>query len=716
MSAQKQISWFLFFLMLGLICGFSLEASAAEKDPNNEDYFAMSLEELMNTEISGSGSLTKTTRRKVPATMTTITKEDIQRTGARSLDELLLITVPGLQKQFHRYEYEHIGIRGIMSDREDKYLLLVNGRLMNERFFYGAMAERDLPMLKDIHHIDVIRGPGSSIYGPGAIGMVINITTDSGLTFEGLEATARLGSIEEYYSGEFKYGHRIADDEGVFLYGGLSHYPGASGDDAQRVRSDWLLNGEKVYGEYGFGNRATIPRVKVHAQYNRGGLETWIRYTQGGNYRYTADTPWDPQPGQSAEYPPDADAYRKFTAYVSNRFEISPTLAITPSISFDTHQDYEVYRMEKANSWRRDEINTKLMLDWTPNDNHQVTVGGEWSHAINNLRGSWTDVIPDSDLSDIGESSFYTDLTSFMGEYQWRMSDAWTMFLGARLDWHNYLPDKKKMFSPRAALVWTPDKKNTVKLMYTESSRANTDSTLRQGYILHEADNTVSDRTDVETLKAYELRYERQHTNKLWLAGSLFYHIHNPVAYGDTASGGRIMQLGTIRSIGAEFEASYRTDRMRIIFSHSYTKLLGFSLAGNVTKQYYTGGGVTDFASYDNHSTKLRAEYDVTSRLSIDGSVQVYWGCPGKRGWIKEQQQYWGADGVRNSKTMYDGGAFLNLGAQYKANKNLLVRFDAYNIMGFFDKDINAVKVHTEGNEEYWIVSPAFGVSVTYTF
>jgi iron complex outermembrane receptor protein len=724
MCVREQIRGFWIFLfILWLVCSVSPQATAKEenKDPNDkENLLQMSLEELMNVEISGSGSLTKTTRRKVPVTMTTITKEDIQRTGARSLDELLLITVPGLQKQFHRYEYEHIGIRGIMSDREDKYLLLVNGVLMNERFFYGAMAERDLPMLKDISYIDVLRGPGSALYGPGAIGMVINIITDNGLTFEGLETTARLGSIEEYYSGELKYGHRIADDEGVFLYGGLSHYPGAGGDDAQRVRSDWLLNGETVYGSYGFGNRSTEgwPKVKVHAQYNRGGFETWARYTQGGHYRYTADTPWDPPPEGPTEYPPDADAYRKLTGYVGNRFEISPTLAITPSFSFDIHEDYEVYRMVKANSWRRDEIHTKLMLDWTPNDNHQVTVGGEWSHAVNNKKGSWSNVLPDGDLAGIGDSPFYTDLTSFMGEYQWRMSDAWTMFMGGRLDWHNYLPDM--MFSPRAALVWTPTKEDTIKLMYTESSRANTDSTLRAGYLANQLNPTSPDQTDVETLEAYELRYERQHTDKLWLAGSLFYHIHNPVAWGDTTSGGRILQLGEMKSIGVEAEAIYRTDRTRIIFSHSYVNLLSYDQASNVTKQYYTAAGMgfgsMDFASFDNHSTKLRAEYDVTNRLSIDGSVQVLWGCPGKKGWVEVQQQYWPDPSIPQSKAMYNGGAFLNLGAQYKANKNLLVRFDAYNILGFLDKDINAVKVHTEGNEEYWTVSPAFGVSVTYTF
>ncbi|MFA5292008.1 MAG: TonB-dependent receptor plug domain-containing protein [Phycisphaerae bacterium] len=743
MYTQKRTSWFLFLLMSGLICGLSVKASAIEKDPNNkENYFEMSLEELMNTEISGSGSLTKTTRRKVPATMTTITRDDIQRTGARSLDELLLITVPGLQKQFHRNEYEDIGIRGIMSDRDDKYLLLVNGRLMNERFFYGAMAERDLPMLKDINHIDVIRGPGSALYGPGAIAMVINIITDNGLTFEGLETTARLGSIEEYYSSELKYGHRISDDEGVFLYGGFSHYPGASGDDAQRVytyEGDTRESSEKRYGSAGFGNRSTDnwPKVKVHAQYNLGGLETWIRYTQGGHYRYT---PGVPNPDHPAEFLSDADAYRKLTGYIGNRFEIGPTLALTPSFSFDIHEDYDLYNMANAYSWRRDEFDIKLMLDWTPNDNHQVTVGGEWSHAVNNLPGGW-DTLPDwarlkdhSTYNNLGGDPFCTDLKSFMGEYQWRMSEAWTMFLGGRIDWNNYLHNM--MPSPRAALVWTPTEEDTIKLMYTRSCRSNYDETLRAGYLANQAIGKP-DLADFETIDSYELRYERQQTQKLWLAGSVFYNIQEPMGWGgrsqeeiDTGIGnGSQKPLGRMRSIGAELEATYRTDRMRITFSHAYTKLLSYSPASNVEWTGLTAAGQgygMNFANFDNHCTKLRAEYDVTDRLSVDGSIQVDWGCPGKKdfvAWRRSLGHYLnpGDPGYArwiNDQHIYNGGAFLNLGAQYKASKNLLVRFDAYNILGFFKKDFNAVKSFSDrwSNEEYNIVSPAFGVSVTYTF
>ncbi|MDD5134718.1 MAG: TonB-dependent receptor, partial [Phycisphaerae bacterium] len=317
---------------------------------------------------------------------------------------------------------------------------------------------------------------------------------------------------------------------------------------------------------------------------------------------------------------------------------------------------------------------------------------------------------------------FYTDMRSLFGEYQWRMSDTWTMFLGGRYDWHNYLPDH--MFSPRAALVWTPNEKDTIKMMWTKSNRVGNDSTLREGYLLNQADSSVSDHTDVETIETYELRYERQHTKRLWLASSLFYNIHNPVGWsGSTTTKEAI--LGEMRSIGFELEAAYHTDRLRVIFSHGYTKLVGYSQGKTVQWTALTAAGQEygmDFAGWDNHVSKLRVEYDLTEKWSVDGSLQVLWGSPGKSDFVDWRREVLGLQ----DDHIYRGGIFLNLGLQCKANENLLVRFDAYNVLGFIDKDYNAYKVLSDGDtaanggtlqqQEYITASPAFGVSATYKF
>ena len=182
-----------------LIIGTAVSAEQQNTD-KDKDLLSMSIEQLMEVPVTTSGSLTNTSQRKVPAATTTITKDDIQHSGARNLDELLDIYVPNYEYIRHPWEFQHAGLRSIIADRDPKYLLLVNGRMMNEVAHQGDLSERDLPMLTDINHIEVIRGPGSAMYGPGAISMVINIITENANTFQGTEVTGRLGGIEEYYA------------------------------------------------------------------------------------------------------------------------------------------------------------------------------------------------------------------------------------------------------------------------------------------------------------------------------------------------------------------------------------------------------------------------------------------------------------------------------------------------------------------------------------
>ena len=135
-----------------------------------DDLLNLDVDQLANAAVevvveSTPAALTETPRNIVPATVTRITREDIYNSGARSLNELLDIYVPNLEWVRHHWENSHIGLRGIISDREDKYLLLVNNRIMNDKTHYGAISERDLVQLQDIDHIDVIRGPGSPCWG-----------------------------------------------------------------------------------------------------------------------------------------------------------------------------------------------------------------------------------------------------------------------------------------------------------------------------------------------------------------------------------------------------------------------------------------------------------------------------------------------------------------------------------------------------------------------
>ena len=234
---QPSIKWFLLLSTLMAITVSAQTFATEQKETKQKtDLTELSMEDLMNVEVVSTATLTKTTPRLVPAAVTTITAEQIKASGARSLYELLDIYVPDLQVIRHHWESDHMGLRGTINDRDDKYLLLVNGRVMNEHTHYGALTERDLVMLSDIHHIDIVRGPGSALYGPGAISMVINIVTFNADTFKGTEVTGRMGAIEEFYSGEVKHSQAFDDnDGGLFVYAGGAKQNGASKYDAPLV-------------------------------------------------------------------------------------------------------------------------------------------------------------------------------------------------------------------------------------------------------------------------------------------------------------------------------------------------------------------------------------------------------------------------------------------------------------------------------------------------
>lgn len=567
---------------------------------NSMDLLDMPLEELLEIEVESTASLTKTTRRLTPATVTTITQEQIWSSGARSLDELLDIYVPNLQLIRHHWEADHLGLRGIMNDRDDKYLILVNGRIMNERTHYGAISERDLVMLTDIHHIDIVRGPGSALYGPGAISMVINIITDNAETFEGTEFTTRLGAIEEFYSGEFKHGQKFDNgDGGLFLYGGIGHYVGADQHDApqifpwdfpDRAYMSWDPSQEGIDNparDYEGGTRfkaiainrdgeahRNLPPLKLHAQLTRGNWDIWTRYTRGGK-QHTIDAGdmmhwpygwvfWSfPESGESP-----STGYQQVTTYVGYEQQLAENFSIDYTFSWDM-MDFELIKHSGSKDciYREDEYYGKVMLRWQPNDRHKFAFGSELSHEEFGLKSpGWPEVHPICRHFGSNMPRWSTNLYSLVGEWQWKHNDQWTSFLGARLDDHTYTD---WMFSPRLATIYTPTDKDTLKFMWSRSVRANFAEEMRAQI------DAGGGNSDPEILDSAEIRYERRHSENLFFAASLFFHYNLELI---THSDGNNVPVGTQKEYGCELEASYRTEKTRLDISHGFTKLYDFDL------------------------------------------------------------------------------------------------------------------------------------------
>ena len=162
--------------LVALILFFSIHCSFGQStDSTAADPYEMSLEQLMNIKVSA--SKTNLSSRETPSIVSVITREDIKNMGARDLMDILN-QVPGMSFASDVQNVVGIGSRGNWG-HEGKILLLIDGNEMNE-ILYATTQFGQHYNISNIDRIEIIRGPGSSIYGGYAELGVINIITRNG--------------------------------------------------------------------------------------------------------------------------------------------------------------------------------------------------------------------------------------------------------------------------------------------------------------------------------------------------------------------------------------------------------------------------------------------------------------------------------------------------------------------------------------------------------
>ena len=190
-------------LLLGSLTSNS--AFSASVDVDTDDLLSLSLEELLSVEITSaarkSQSLSETS-----AAVFVISNEDIRRSGVRSVPEALRMA-PGLQVAQIDANKWAISSRGFNGRFSNKLLVLVDGRTVFTPSFSGVYWDAQDTLLEDVDRIEVIRGPGGSVWGSNAVNGVINIITKSADDTLGKFATASYSS-DSSHGGAIRYGGR----------------------------------------------------------------------------------------------------------------------------------------------------------------------------------------------------------------------------------------------------------------------------------------------------------------------------------------------------------------------------------------------------------------------------------------------------------------------------------------------------------------------------
>lgn len=556
--------------------------------------------------------------RKAPAVATVITAADIKSIGARDLNEVLE-AVPGLHVSVQTTYNPIFIVRGLYADANQRVLMLVNGVPLKS-FFDGGLSQvwGGMPV-EAISRVEVIRGPGSAVYGADAFAGVINIITKTRDDVAGTEAGLRAGSYQSKQAWAI-HGGEWRDWEGVVaLEAQTTDGHGRSIDRDAQSTFDRLLGTSASYapGGVNVGVKALDARVdlsddrwRLRAGYQ--GRRDWgtgagvaealdpngsgksDRVNLDLNYAFTGLNPdWDVSSQLSYLYignetdlvlfPPGADfslaGGGPFPAGVigrpdvferHTRFNISAFYTGFADHSVRLGAGYHYGDMYKI----REEKNLRL---------HPVTL------VPVPLPGGVTDVSATDPF--IKETS--RRITYLFAQDEWSLAPDWVFTGGVRYDDYS---DFGATVNPRLALVWNADHDLTAKLLYGRAFRA---PSFAEEFNVNNPVRLGNPNLDPEKIDTVELALDYQPTSNLRANINLFYYemrdIIRFIPDPPPASSSTAQNAGEQDGHGLEGEIKWEINRQtQLVGNYAYQRSkdrVSGSAAGNVpAHQLYVRG------------------------------------------------------------------------------------------------------------------------------
>jgi iron complex outermembrane receptor protein len=740
-----------YFLLL-VIYSFFLQSFAwsAQTIESMDDLLDLSLDELRSVRVKSSSSVLKITPREEPSAVTIITRDMLNNSGARRLEEALEIFVPNFQISSHNVGQDKGGLRGMTTDRDNKILTLVNGKIMNHVMSIGGFTEKIFPMFDDIKQVEVVRGAGASVWGPGAIAGVINIITFEGSDVLGTKVTFKAGALEEFQSFELRNGQDLGQGESLLLYLGIAKYDGAntghspiiSGQNINYENIKVMTGGEVNPNINNIPNYYAAfddkPLIKANIRYRNKNFDSWIRFTTGGvksaprRGKEHDSNNWN----NASEGSHRENGYAQLTWFNEYKPENDYLNNTTFSLSFDrtefvkTQQNVDgSSRSNTNNAFGEEELFFKAVK--TIETKHSYALGVDYSfnrlglksHFFTGERTS-DEIDPEDDDSGNGWTTINYAL---FGEGLFRLTPDRSLFIGARLDEHRYT---KLLFSPRIAYIQNISTIDTLKIMANISHRRSSESNLRQS-------ENRNKPVENEQIKTAELMYTRILSTDLLFEGNIFYNEVELLSWNNSAPSqtedakGAIENIGTYTNAGGEFYLIYKKDSNYWSISQAYTKLLDFNMTEDGIGQDFSAypyGKGKYVTAWSDWQTKFTYRKMLNDTISFDTSLRIFWKFQGAKDWGDYNREQASLASEPDDKLDYDKlstqsgydkmsgtSAYLNIGFSNKFSKSLLFRLDLHNVLGWFDEDLNKRNV-LKRTADYRILSPAVSITVTNVF
>lgn len=516
---------------------------------------------------------------RAPAVASVITAQDIEAMGAADLDQALK-NVPGLHVSLNNIGQNPIySFRGIATINNPQMLMLVNG-IPITNVFWGDRSQvwGGMP-LENVARIEVIRGPGSALYGADAFAGVINIITKTATDIKGTETGVRLGSFNSSDIWMQHGGRMGALDAAFYLRAGntdghrniiqqdaqttfdtifstnASLAPGSLNNERKTIdaRTDLSLDAWRLRAAY---QKRDIGIGALGGSIDPNGRGTASRLYLDASYEQTDWVPhWDVSAvvGYFDIKEKPADHYTLFPAGAFGGAFPSGMLA-GPGHS-ERHTHGSVSAIYNGLGQHRLRVGGGFRVE----DLYEVTETKNFDATFAPLPGGLTNVTGDPSL--VYMLPHKRNLTYVFAQDEWSLAKDWTLTAGVR---HDRYSDFGGTTNPRLALVWDAAYNLVVKAMHGTAFRA---PSFSEQHIINNPVAIGSSDIKPETIVTNELAFSWQTTSALQNNLNFFHYRMRGIIL---PTGVNYQNAGEQSGRGLELESTYdATSNLRLSGSYS---------------------------------------------------------------------------------------------------------------------------------------------------
>jgi outer membrane receptor for ferrienterochelin and colicins len=478
----------------------------AEQTEANEpkDFFEMPLEKLAEESytVYGASKYEQKTS-EAPASVTIITAHEILKYGYKTMADVLG-SVPGLFITYDR-NYHYIGVRGFRKpgDYDSRILILINGHRVNENVYDSVSTGTNFPLDVDlIEKVEVIKGPGSSLYGSNAFLAVVNVITKNAKTLKGVEVSGEVASFDTL-KGRVSYGQDFNENYNL-LVSATSYKSNGPTLHFKEFDDPATHNGNVSNDDDQFYNlflNATIGDFTF--------LATYLPREKG-----VPTAPYEGYFGDSRTRTHDDMAI----VGLEYKHDFADDFTVIGRASYH-HYNYDgafvyddgglyVNKDKAIGRWWESE----LQFIAKPIENHKLTWGIEDRYNVRQDQKNWdSDVYLDNHRHSNNWGVYIQD--------EWKIFDKWTFVGGVR---HDEYESFGGTTNPRLALIYQHSDATTFKLLYGRAFRA------PNVYELYYTDGEITmkaaDKLNPEKIETYEAVLEQKLNKTISATFSAFHY------------------------------------------------------------------------------------------------------------------------------------------------------------------------------------------------